>query len=929
MARVAIVVAGMHRSGTSALARLLIAHGCDAPKTLLPANEYNAKGYWESQEITDFNDEILTSAGLSWHSWDQFGVHWYASPVADRFRDRAQTILASEFGHSALFVLKDPRICRLMPFWLKALEDFGAIPHVVLPLRNPLEVAASLAQRDAIDPPFGLLMWLRNVLDAEAETRHCPRTFLRYERLLVDWMEAAAKMERDLGVVWPRRSNAVAFEVEADLSPGLRHHIEHDSHFIGTRSSRWVADAYDILERWAHGEVLDTDTRDLDTINDMLSQSTQVLAHPLAASFRVGPENRRLKADMVALESTVAETNKVVADHEDHIASLNEAVRERDETIAKKDSQIANLDQAIADRDKRIDMQLHAVTDRDERIAALCDAVGERDDKLSRLLQAAADLKHAVVDRDTQIDALHRSTSWRITAPLRFVRAVTAKSAREPVKLFALAVFAVARVLWRLLPLGKNRRLRWRQPLLRALPRSLAMRLASAATHDTVRYVPSGRVDLPELGREAAHNQGPVPILFDPDYYLANNADVKTGGIEPLTHYLEHGAIEGRLPIDIDMKEIDPVVLSLHRLDLTQAESVTFDAELYRAIHADLTSLDDEALAEHYQSHGKADGRVASKAEFLRDLCGNPREIPIDFRAAQYIELYPDLRPYADEPPLEALRHYMRFGRWEPRLYTLRGDCEHVMREPAVDLNLSVSQAKAKPLCVLAHVYYPELWEELRGYIANLPSESFDLYVNLVDTTFDQHVLSKVRADFPLAHVYISENTGRDIGGHFRVLRNVRMEDYDIFCLVHTKMSPHMSKGEVQLWRRRLLEPLMGSRDLAANNIRLMLDDEKIGLLGSARCRYTELNDNSGKYFALLKQLGISESEDDVEFLSGTMMFLRRAVLQRLHEVTENIRLEGGDSRSTDFHRDGQWAHAVERAFGAVVRDMNYRFEWR
>ena len=575
--------------------------------------------------------------------------------------------------------------------------------------------------------------------------------------------------------------------------------------------------------------------------------------------------------------------------------------------VDDRDGKLGGLQKTVAGHRGQIEDLERSVADRDERIAALCDAVG---------------------DRDAQNDALHRSTSWRITAPLRLVRVIVTKSLRQPAKLIALAVLAIAGTLWHILPLGKSR-LRWRQSLLRVLPESLAMRLVPAETRDSVRYVSSGRIDLPELGREAARNQGPVPILFDPDYYLANNEDVRTSGVEPLAHYLEHGAIEGRLPIDIDMKEIDPVVLSLHRLDLAGAELATFDAEFYRAIHADLTSLDDEALAEHYQSHGKADGRVASKAEFVRDLCSSPREIPIDFCAARYIELYPDLHPYADKPPLEALRHYMCFGRWEPRLYTLRGDATHVVREPAVDLNLPAAQAKVKPLCVFAHVYYPELWEELRGYIANLPSESFDLYINLVDTTFDQQILSKVRTDFPLARVYISENAGRDIGGNFRVLRNVRMEDYDIFCLVHTKMSPHMSKGDVQLWRRQLLEPLMGSRDVAANNIQMMLDDEKIGLLGSASCRYTELNDNSDKYFALLKQLGISENEEDVEFLSGTMMFLRRAVLQRLHEVTEGIRLEGGDSHSTDFHRDGQWAHAVERAFGAVVRDMSYRFEWR
>ena len=515
------------------------------------------------------------------------------------------------------------------------------------------------------------------------------------------------------------------------------------------------------------------------------------------------------------------------------------------------------------------------MADKDAHVADLAAAVAERDGIISSLEQS---LEQSSRDRAAQLDALHRSTSWRVTAPLRSARVIAAKSIRAPIKMAALSVFYIARMAWRVLPVGSNRRLRWRQRLLRALPASLATRL-SPVSANARGYVPSGHIDLADLNSEAARNHGPVPILFDPEYYLATNDDVRTSGIEPLAHYLEYGAAEGRLPIDIDPTEIDPLILDLHRLD-RQTESA-FDAEFYRTIHADLASLDDDALVEHYERHGKGEGRMATKGAFLQALCDNPAEIPIDFHAAKYIELYPDLHDYVDRPPLDVLRHYMRFGRWEPRLHTLRGDAKQTVRKPTIDLELQTAERQSKPLCVLAHAYYPELWDELARYLANLPTDYLDLYVNLVDTTFDQQFLAKVRGDFPLARIYISENAGRDVGGHFRVLRNVSMEDYRIFCLVHTKKSPHMGKGEVQLWRRKLLEPLMGSPDVAAENIRRMLDDDKIGLLGAARCRYTELNDNPSKYFALLERLGIDEGEEDVEFVSGTMMFLRREVLQR------------------------------------------------
>ena len=444
-------------------------------------------------------------------------------------------------------------------------------------------------------------------------------------------------------------------------------------------------------------------------------------------------------------------------------------------------------------------------------------------------------------------------------------------------------------------------------------------------------YTSSGRVDLANGNYEAHKNQGHIPILFDPTYYLACNEDIREADIDPLVHYLEYGAVEGRLPIDIEPDEIDPMIRDLHRLDMNANEAFAFDTTFYRALYPDLASLPDDKLADHYRRHGQGESRSSSMAEFALQICDNPREIPLDFNPAEYIDLYLDLKSFAEKSPLEALRHYMCHGRWEPRLHTLRGDgATNAADTPSADLELPAElTSSTRPLCVLAHVYYPELWDELSEYLSNLPEETCDLYVNLVDTSFSQGLIMRIRETFPSARIYISENVGRDIGGFCQLLRNLRMEDYRLFCLVHTKKSPHMGKGEVQLWRRKLLTPLMGTRERAVENIKLMLMHDEIGLIGSLQCRYTELNDNPEKYFELLSRLGVSEEASDVEFLSGTMMFVRREVLQRVAEVASDIPFENGEDKSLAFHRDGQWAHAVERAFGAVVRDMNYRFEWR
>ena len=600
--------------------------------------------------------------------------------------------------------------------------------------------------------------------------------------------------------------------------------------------------------------------------------------------------------------------------------------------LAAKDAELAQLGEALTERDVRIDALQHEVLARDGRLAEQDARIGDlerevvdRDGRLGAAVAANEHLEARVAGQARELDALSASTSWRITWPLRAVKRMVLTTRRRGARALRFAILRPARRLWHWLPLTSAQREDVHGVLARRLAKGLP--IGDALRYDRAGgYVASGRLELAERNHRAAQGKGRVPVLFDAAWYLANNEDVERAGADPLDHYLECGATEGRLPLAIEPGDIDPMIESLHRLNQEDASAFEFDGAFYAALHPDLLPLDEAEVAHHYEAHGKAESRVGSKGEFVASLCRRPAEIPLDFRADEYIDLYPDLAGFRERPALEALRHYMLHGRWEPRLHTLRGDAPPPSERPAA---APVMVGAPNAVCVLVHVYYPELWPELAAYIANLPRASHDLYVNLVDGTFSEQLLADIRAAFPAARIYISENAGRDIGGHFQLLGNLRIEDYAVFCLLHTKRSPHMAPGEVQRWRRKLLLPLLGSPERALENLELLRTDATIGQLGAEACRYTELGANSEKYLEALKRLGIEEDASQVEFLTGTMMFVRGDVLRRVFERLRDVPFEAGDGRDTAFHQDGQWAHAVERAIGAVVRDMGYRCAWR
>lgn len=314
--RTCLLVLGMHRSGTSAITRLLSFLGCDLPKTLMEAHISNEPGHWESDPIYRLNKRILESAGSGWNDWQEFNSGWFQSLKAEAFRNEAQDILQSEFSNSRMFVLKDPRICRMTTFWLHVLKKIEVSPLIVTPVRNPLEVAESLKIRNNFNTYFGHLLWLRHVLDAEFGTRGLTRYFTNYEQMIKGWSRIAADAQCRLGITWPRMSDRVAEEVDAFLSERYRHHrIDPKSVIENLTLSAWLRDTYKILENWAAvGENPD----DYDTLNKIRSEFNS--ATP--AFSRLISAGQKALETVHIIESDFASTREELGKKEQEISLL-------------------------------------------------------------------------------------------------------------------------------------------------------------------------------------------------------------------------------------------------------------------------------------------------------------------------------------------------------------------------------------------------------------------------------------------------------------------------------------------------------------------------------------------------------------------------------------------------------------------------------
>ncbi|MFT4085261.1 MAG: hypothetical protein QM638_21985, partial [Nocardioides sp.] len=263
----AILVSGMHRSGTSALTRMLSLLGAGLPQHLIPGRERdNAPGFWEGRSVVDLNEDVLARRDQWWGGWGRLDPAWLRRRAG--LVRQVQQILAGEFGGEEQIVIKDPRLSRTMPLWIKALEEGGYRCVHVVAVRDPQAVAGSIRSRNGLDPRGSLLSWLAHSLDAEEHTREAARVFVSFEALLADWRREADRIGSALAIDWSRDPGEAASEIDEFLRPDLVH--EAAARKPG-RPYSVVAPVARVLRRWSADEVRRQDAAQLDGWREQLA----------------------------------------------------------------------------------------------------------------------------------------------------------------------------------------------------------------------------------------------------------------------------------------------------------------------------------------------------------------------------------------------------------------------------------------------------------------------------------------------------------------------------------------------------------------------------------------------------------------------------------------------------------------------------------
>lgn len=533
--RKGLLICGMHRSGTSLTAGIMCQIGAASPATLMEANEYNETDYWESNVFCKLNDRILSEAGSAWHDILPINPSFFESIDTENHISAICAAIESEFVDDALICVKDPRIARIFPLWLASFQRLKIEPLVIIPIRNPLDVAASLKRSNDFSLSYAQLLWLRYVLDCERYTRGTKRSFVSYEGLLTDWRGCVTNIAHELGIAWPKYQPRSVSQVERMVSERYRH---YDSSPVDLSEHAHVSS---VVKSVSHALFDATSGNRSDPQEPLTTASIQLSAADLlyaellaereierdverGAAAALRKEADEQKAARIAAEKALSEARVVATKTEEALQSdlaqnhknlaaakaqnalleqkVSAAKTERDKASAQVSELTKKLDQALANADKH---EKEAQALREERETLKRDLTNLTEKHVVRVRELAQ-MTQILQDSDDQLDALrNRLSRYQMSAAMAVGRAIT-----------GLVGLSAAKV-----------------------PTDAELITVSQSLSETQ--------------------------LFDPEYYRRRYPDVVEAKIDPVLHYLVHGAGEGRTPFDLEKiteetdKEIDDV----------------------------------------------------------------------------------------------------------------------------------------------------------------------------------------------------------------------------------------------------------------------------------------------------------------------------------------------------------------------------------
>ena len=223
-----------------------------------------------------------------------------------------------------------------------------------------------------------------------------------------------------------------------------------------------------------------------------------------------------------------------------------------------------------------------------------------------------------------------------------------------------------------------------------------------------------------------------------------------------------------------------------------------------------------------------------------------------------------------------------------------------------------------KPILVHLHIFYKELYPELKECLQNISDHKFELFVTMVQA--HQDIIDDLNKSFPGCKIQIVPNVGFDIAPFFSILKKINLDDFSYVIKFHTKRDvKDEGRGdglEGSTWRDLLLD-FAKSKDNFNFVVKNLEEHPNIGMHGDVKLIWTWFYDGKQeikKFPEFLKVHGYKKLR--YLFVGGSMYIARASVFKDMQKL--DIKQE--EFEAPDLSHTGcQLAHLLERFIGYSV----------
>jgi O-antigen biosynthesis protein len=469
------------------VARLLHACGLDlGPESdLMPPAQDNPDGFWENLRFVAINDELLNELGGAWDLPPR------ATPFTEeRFepiRGRAR-LLVSTFDRSTVWGWKDPRNSLTLPFWRTIVPGL----RTVIIVRNPLEVAHSLQQRNGVSIHLALSLWeIYNRRALSATTRE-NRIVSHYDSFFADPLMELRRMMSFLGMLDSKAAEAAALisrerrhthfstqqVLDAQIPPSLFQLYQELSAEAGRVTDAELAASNLVSEGLHHQSLKDKASADAlrtaprplpgaqalnvavleaDKLRKQVAADTAEFERLNAHIKQISRAIHRAEEELKQRDATLAANNAAFQRLNAHIEQLSSAVHRAEEELEQRDATLAannaefqrlnahidKISAAFAEAERQRETEINQARERltqtnlllHSRSISLAETEARANELRTRFRQKLHDLKKLVRMLESVEDVamrLRSSRRWKLANPIASLRNTISRNS-EPV----------------------------------------------------------------------------------------------------------------------------------------------------------------------------------------------------------------------------------------------------------------------------------------------------------------------------------------------------------------------------------------------------------------------------------------------------------------------------------------------------------------